>query len=226
MAVTVALFNSAVAGSNASSVATTRVGYSLARIRMLPRVLTRIHPKFETPSIAVHVQAVLAISYALILGFALGAPLKALVLQGTISTVLIVCIYICTGVSCAGFYLREHREEFNPILHLLVPLTASAVFIPVLLAAFGVDFAGLGIQPLAAPANYAPYVFDAWMALGVAVLIYFLATDRDRIAATRRVFTKDEEPAEAASRDRPRGNRAPRPGRPREARSRSRRSPA
>lgn len=192
--VVVALVNSAIAGSNASSVATTRVGYSLGRIRMLPRVLTRIHPVFKTPSVAVHAQAILAISYALILGFALGAPLKALALQGTISTVLIVLIYICTGVSCAVFYLREHRDEFNIVLHLLIPLAASVFFIPVLLAAFGLDFAGLGIQPLASPASYAPYVIVVWMVLGVLVLGYFAATDRDRIAATRLVF--DEEGAQ------------------------------
>jgi amino acid transporter len=214
IAVTLALFNSAIAGSNASSIATTRVGYSLARIRMLPRALTRIHPRFETPSVAVHVQAAFAISYALILGFALGDPLKALVLQGTISTLLIVGIYICTGVSCAVFYLREHRSEFNPILHLLVPLTASAVFIPVLLAAFGVDFAGLGIQPLASPANFAPYVVYAWMALGVVVLIYFSITDRSRIAATRHVFVEQPEPDAQASggRVRPGRSRSPAPG--------------
>lgn len=79
------------------------------------------------------------------------------------------------------------------------------------------DFAGLGIQPLAAPASYAPYVVYGWMALGVAVLIYFLATDRDRIAATRLVFTEGEEPAQAVKRGRPRESPAPRPARPREA---------
>jgi len=118
------------------------------------------------------------------------------VLQGTISTVLIVLIYICTGASCAVFYLREHRDEFNPLLHLLIPLAASVLFIPVLLAAFGVDFAGLGIQPLAAPASYAPYVIVAWMLLAVIVLCYFAATDRQRITATRLVF--GEETATAA----------------------------
>ncbi len=195
--VVIALVNSAIAGSNASSVATTRVGFSLGRIGMLPRVLTRINPRYDTPSVAVHVQAVLAISYALILGFALGAPLKALALQGTISTVLIVLIYICTGVSCAVFYLREHRDEFNVLLHLLVPLAGSVLFIPVLLAAFGIDFAGLGIQPLAAPASYAPYVIVVWMVLGAIVLAYFARTDRSRIRATRLIF--GEEPGSTSS---------------------------
>jgi amino acid transporter len=78
----IALVSSAIAGSNASSVSTTRVGYSLARIRMLPRVLARIHPRFGTPSVALHVQIALAVAYALVLGFVLKGPLNALVLQG------------------------------------------------------------------------------------------------------------------------------------------------
>jgi amino acid transporter len=192
IAVTVALANSSIAGANASAVATTRVGYALGRIRMLPRIMARVHPRFGTPSVATHVQMALAIGYALGVGFAFGAPLKALVFQGTISTILIVAIYMATGLSCIAFYLRERRAEFNVLLHGLIPLASFVLFIPVLLAAFGVDFAGLGITPLASPANDAPYVIYGWLAAGVLVLIYFLATDRSRIARTGLVF---EEPA-------------------------------
>jgi hypothetical protein len=49
--------------------------------------------------------------------------------------------------------VRERRAEFNVLLHGLIPLAAFVLFIPVLLAAFGADFAGLGITPLAFPAN-------------------------------------------------------------------------
>lgn len=133
-----------------------------------------------------------SIAYALGVGFAFGAPLKALVFQGTISTILIVAIYMATGLSCIAYYLRERRGEFNMLLHGLIPLAVFVLFIPVLLAAFGVDFAGLGITALASPANDAPYVIYAWLAAGVLVLAYFLVTDRSRIARTGLVF---EEPA-------------------------------
>jgi amino acid transporter len=202
IAVTIALVNSSIAGANASAVATTRVGYALGRIHMLPRVMARIHPKFGTPSVATHVQMLLAIGYALGVGFAFGAPLKALVFQGTISTIIIVAIYMTTGLSCIAYYLRERRSEFNVLLHGLIPLAVFLLFIPVLLAAFGVDFAGLGITPLAPPANEAPYIIYGWIALGIGVLIYFLATDRSRIARTGLVFEEPEvepSPAEAAT---------------------------
>ena len=198
IAVTIALVNSSIAGANASAVATTRVGYALGRIRMLPRVMARVHPRFGTPSVATHVQMLLAIGYALGIGFAFGAPIKALVFQGTISTILIVAIYMATGLSCITYYLRERRAEFNVLLHGLIPFASFALFIPVLLAALGVNFAGLGITPLASPANDAPYVIYGWLAAGVMVLIYFLVTDRSRIARTGLVF--EEPTAEAEMR--------------------------
>ena len=71
-----------------------------------------------------------------------------------------------------------------------------------MLAAFGVDVAGLGIEPLAYQASYAPYVIVVWMVLGVIALGYFAATDRNRIAATRLVFDEDGTEPLAARRSR------------------------
>jgi amino acid transporter len=209
IAITIALVNSAVAGSNASAVATTRVGYALGRIRMLPRVMARVHPRLGTPTVAVHVQMIVAIGYALVAGYAFGAPLQALVFQGTLSGIVIVAIYMTTGLSCVAYYLRERRSEFNVLLHGVIPVASCLLFLPVLLATVGVNFAGLGITPLAPPANKAPYVIYAWLVAGLAVLAYFLKTDRSRIARTGLVF----EAPEAALPSRPR--RPALPSRPR-----------
>ena len=195
IAVIIALVNSGIAGSNASSTATTRVGYAMGRIGLLPRVFTSVNERFRTPTWAVHVQALFAMAYLVILGFVLHGPLNALVLQGTISTILIVAIYILTCASCIVYYLREQRRHFNVLLHLLVPLVGALALVPVLLAAFGVDFAGLGITGLTYPADLAPLICLAWMVVGVGLLSYFMVRDRSRIAETRRVFT-EETPAE------------------------------
>lgn len=195
IAVIIALVNSGIAGSNASSTATTRVGYAMGRIGLLPRVFTHVNERFRTPTWAVHVQALFAMAYLVILGFVLHGPLNALVLQGTISTILIVAIYILTCASCIVYYLREQRRHFNVLLHLLVPLVGALALVPVLLAAFGIDFAGLGITGLTYPANLAPFICLAWMVVGFALLGYFMLRDRSRITETRRVFT-EETPAE------------------------------
>src|SRR2546421_13036424 len=55
--VILAVLNSAIANSNAGANATTRVGYSLARIGLLPQMLQRGHPQFRTPYVAGYVQA-------------------------------------------------------------------------------------------------------------------------------------------------------------------------
>ncbi len=195
IAVIIALVNSGIAGSNASSTATTRVGYAMGRIGLLPRVFTSVNERFRTPTWAVHVQAVFAMAYLVILGFVLHGPLNALVLQGTISTILIVAIYILTCVSCIVYYLREQRRHFNVLLHFVVPLVGALALVPVLLAAFGIDFAGLGITGLTYPADLAPLICLAWMVVGVGLLLYFMVRDRSRITETRRIFT-EETPAE------------------------------
>src|SRR5947209_5655261 len=156
--VLLAIINSAFANSNAGANAATRVGYALARVGILPPALAKVHPRFKTPYVAVHVQGALGIAIALILGFALGGPLNAFALLGTIATLVIVILYILTNLSNLVFYWREHRDEMNLIWNVVVPVLGIIIFIPVLLASFGVNFFGLGIVSLVAPASYAPWV--------------------------------------------------------------------
>ena len=80
----------------------------------------------------------------------------------------------------------------------MVPLIGALALIPVLLAAFGIDFAHLGITGLTYPADLAPLICLAWMVLGFILLGHFMVRDRSRIAETRRVFT-EQTPAERES---------------------------
>jgi amino acid transporter len=184
----IAIINSAFANSNAGANAATRVGYALARVGILPRALASVHPRFKTPYVAVHVQGALGIAVALILGFALGSPLNAFALLGTIATLIIVIIYILTNLSNIVFYMREHREEMNPLLNIVIPALGILIFIPVLIAAFGIDFGGLGIAGLTAPANAAPWIVLAWLAIGVIVFFYLLSRSPASIQETATTF--------------------------------------
>jgi amino acid transporter len=186
--VLLAIINSAIANSNAGANAATRMGYALARVGILPRSLASVHPRFKTPYIAVHVQGALGIAVALILGFALGSPLNAFALIGTVVTVVVVFIYILTNLSSMVFYLREHRDELNPFLHIVVPVLGIAIFIPVLLAVFGVDFGGLGIAPLTSPANAAPWVVIAWFAVGLVVFLLVWTRAPTKIQELEKTF--------------------------------------
>src|SRR5256714_634463 len=186
--VLLAIINSAFANSNAGANAATRVGYALGRVGILPRAPASVHPRFKTPYVPVHVQGALGIAIALILGFALGGPLNAFALLGTIATLVIVIIYILTNLSNIVFYMREHRDELNPIWNVVVPVLGIVIFIPVLLASFGINFFGLGIVGLVAPASYAPWVVLAWLVLGVVMYAYLSARSPAAIRETATTF--------------------------------------
>ncbi|MDQ6719495.1 MAG: APC family permease [Candidatus Dormibacteraeota bacterium] len=186
--VLLAIVNSAFANSSAGANAASRVGFALGRVGILPRSFAQVHPRFKTPYIAVHVQGALGIAAAVILGFVLNGPLNAFALLGTIATLIIVLIYILTNLSNLAFYLREQRDELNPILNILVPIVGTLIFIPVLLASFGIDFGGLGISALTAPANAAPWVVLAWLVFGAVVFVLLLVRSPEKIQETATTF--------------------------------------
>lgn len=194
--VLLAILNSAFANSNAGANAATRVGYALGRVGILPRALARVHPRFKTPYMAIHVQGALGIAVALGLGAALyntgsaPGPLNAFALLGTIATIIVVFIYILTNLANIVFYMREQRAEMNVLWNLVVPALGILIFIPVLIAAFGINFANLGISPLTAPANAAPWVVIVWLAIGVVVYIFLASRSPASIKETATTFTE------------------------------------
>jgi amino acid transporter len=186
--VLIAIINSAFANSNAGANAATRVGYALGRVGILPRAFAQVHPRFKTPYIAIHVQGALGIAIALILGFALNGPLLAFALLGTVATLIIVIIYILTNLANLVFYLRERRDELSLVYNVAVPIVGVLIFIPVLLAAFGIDFAGLGIAGLTPPANAAPWVVLAWYVFGAVVFVLLQMRAPEKIQQTAKTF--------------------------------------
>jgi amino acid transporter len=186
--VLLAIVNSAFANSSAGANAASRVGFALGRVGILPSAFARVHPHFKTPYIAVHVQGALGIAIAIVLGFALGGPLLAFALLGTIATLIIVLIYILTNVSNLLFYWREQRNEMNWIWNFIVPILGAVIFVPVLLAAFGIDFLGLHISALTSPANLAPWVVLAWLVIGAVVFVFLKSSAPARIDETAKTF--------------------------------------
>jgi len=80
------------------------------------------------------------------------------------------------NVAVARFYLGERRSEFNPLLHLVLPVISSAV----LLYAIAISF-----QPFcsttcpASPYKWAPVVDGVWLLLGIGVLVYYRVKGRE-----------------------------------------------
>lgn len=184
------LLNSIIANINAGSNAATRMAFSLGRARALPGIFATVHEPSGTPIVAVRVLMIGSLSIALILGLTLGGgPLAVLAAFATTIVVLGVCCYLLVAISCTVFYLREKRDEFNPLLHLVVPLLAVLTISPVLLAALGIKFAGLDIAPLTGPAIWGLWLALAWLALGVAYAAILTKIRPGSMTAMSHIFT-------------------------------------
>jgi amino acid transporter len=186
--VTLMVLESSLASANAAANAAGRFIFGMGRIHVIPRLLGTVHPAYRTPGWALHLVAVVGLVIVIGLGFGLGSPQAAFALIGAVLTILVVAAYVTTSISCIVYYLRERRSEFNVILHLLVPAISALAFLAVLVASFGIDFAGLGIQPLTYPASLAPWICVAWLLLGLLRLVSLRRTAPGSLSEMGRIF--------------------------------------
>jgi amino acid transporter len=190
-----AIANSAIANANASANAATRTWFALGRIRVLPRPLEHVNPRWRSPDVAVVVQFVVGVAVAVWLGLQYG-PLDAFALVGTIVTAVIIAIYMVVNLACLVFYLREERASFSPLLHGLVPILGIVAFLPAFLTAVGIrafDF----VSALPYPISLVGPVVGIWYAIGLVYLVVLSSRRPERLREFGRVFV--EEPAGEAA---------------------------
>jgi len=187
--VLLAVLNSIAASCNGSTNAASRMGYALARVGILPKALAEVHPRHKTPARAVIVLIVFTAALAVVLGFATNGPLDVFAILGTALTVVFIPIYVLVALSSGLYFWRERRSHFNVLLHVIVPLAAICIFVPVEVASVGIDFGGLGIAPVSGPARNGLWVGLGWMIAGAVYLLYLRSTDDSRVQSLGQVFT-------------------------------------
>lgn len=161
--VLLAVFNSIMAVSIACTNAGTRVFYAMGRSESLPRALTKIHPKFQTPSNAIWLQTAVTLLVGLGLGFAMG-PDQEFFFMATVTTLGMIFVYSAGNLGVFRFYRNEQRAEFNPFLHAIFPLISSVALVWV---------GYKSIVPLPqAPIKYAPFLVAGWLLIGLALLLF------------------------------------------------------
>ncbi|GAA2477569.1 APC family permease [Streptomyces longisporus] len=191
-----AVVNSTIANANACANVSTRTAYALARIRVLPRLLAALHPRYRSPVAGIAVQSVVAVGAVLALGFGYD-PVTAFLLLATVIVTVVIGVYIVVNLACAGYFLRRRRELLKPVRHLLLPLLGIVAFVPALLTAAGLpafDF----VTELTAPVSYAGPIVAVWMAAGVVVLLVLMRRHPERISETARVHLDDPSPTDPA----------------------------
>lgn len=171
-AVPLALLNSAIAVSIASMNVSTRMWFSMARAGALPAGLTRLHPRHQTPVAALALQATITLCVGLTLGAWWGGS-DLFFVSGLLFTLAASWLYVWANVGVVRFYLGERRAEFNPLLHIALPVLTSAALVYVCWQTF-TNPAPEGRGAWALP------IFLVWAAAGLAILIAMRARGRER----------------------------------------------
>jgi amino acid transporter len=175
-----------------------RISYALGRIGVFPRQAAYLHPRFRTPWVMILAVAVISLGVGLILGWTLGGPAAGFAFLGALVTLLFVPIYGLSSLSCMFYYLRYRRSEFNIFLHGFCPVLGALFLVPVLIAAFGIDFFGLGIPALAGAARWAPWIALGWLLLGVVGYFYLRSRRPSALEQLDRIFIDEPQPAVTA----------------------------
>jgi amino acid transporter len=188
-----AICNSIAANSNAAVNAATRVFYALARNGLAPRQLGHVHPKFKTPGNAIIGMSAFAFILSLLLGWKWG-PLIGFSLIATLAVIIVVVVYMLICAGAIWEYWVKRRAEFNPLLHLVLPVGGIVLFF------FPLYYQYYKFVPTY-PIKYANWIAIGWIAVGIVLTVFLSVAHPERLRDMERVYVEDEtlSPADAAA---------------------------
>ena len=166
-----ALLNSAIALSIACFNGGTRTWYAMGRSGVLPKMVGKVNPTRKTPVNAISLQVgvqVLAFACVLIWGAE-----DVFFSWANAITIGLVLMYVLCNIGVVRYYLTEGRGQFNPLLHIVVPVIASAAGIVVVWKSYFSPFTSTG------PVFWGLMTFIVVLVLTVVILIYLRVTGRE-----------------------------------------------
>jgi amino acid transporter len=193
-----AIINSSFANANSGATAATRSLFSMGRSGLLPRWFAAINPNHRTPVNAIHFQAIVAIVVAVGGGlilvddpFAGVGPINIYVFIGTMLGLLFAGMYIAVNVAVIGFYLRERRDEFNPIKHLVVPILGVILMIPAVMSVIGgltIPILNVELPPFKGALSLTAPIVAVWMVIGIVVYVWLSMRNREALARMGEIY--------------------------------------
>ena len=166
-----ALLNSAIALSIACFNGGTRTWYAMGRSGVLPKMVGKVNPTRKTPVNAISLQVgVQALAFVCVLIW--GAE-DVFFSWANAITIGLVLMYVLCNIGVVRYYLTEGRAQFNPLLHIVVPVIASAAGVVVVWKSYFSPFTSTG------PVFWGLMTFIVVLALTVAILIYLRVTGRE-----------------------------------------------
>jgi amino acid transporter len=166
-----ALFSSTLAVCQSCNNVSTRIWYKMGETGTLPAWFGKVHPKYKTPTNAILANLVLSLVIGLGVGLLLNASRSYLLINGLVLVLAVLYIYVSANVAVFLYYLRQRRDEFNWLLHVVFPVVSTAALVYVTIKSFQ-PFPGF-------PYNYAPLIDGIWLAIGVAILVTLWVRKKD-----------------------------------------------
>ena len=166
-----ALLNSAIALSIACFNGGTRTWYAMGRSGVLPKMVGKVNAKRKTPDNAIALQIgvqVIAFACVLIWGVA-----NVFFSWANAITIGLVLMYLLCNIGVVKYYLTEGRAQFNPLLHVVVPVVASAAGILVVWKSYFSPFTSTG------PVFWGLMTFIVVLVLTIVILIYLKVSGQE-----------------------------------------------
>jgi len=166
-----ALLNSAIAVSIACFNGGTRTWYGMGRSGVLPTALGKVNPQRKTPVNAIHLEvAVQVVAFVCVLIWGVE---NVFFTWANAITIGLVLMYILANIGVIKYYLTEARDQFNPWLHAVVPLVASAAGVVVVWKSYFSPFTSSG------PVYWGLMVFIAVLVITILALVYLRARGQE-----------------------------------------------
>jgi amino acid transporter len=167
MAFVLAAFNAAV-----------RLVFAMGREKMLPAKVSALS-KYKTPHVAVAAVTGLALVIGLPVSISQGGFL-AFAYIGAVSGLSLIILFISVSVAVIVSFRREYKADFNPLLHVFLPLLG--------IAAFAIPLVGTFYPRPAAPYSWLPFLAVGWLVLGILVALWLGRHRSEALNRIGRVF--------------------------------------
>jgi amino acid transporter len=164
-----ALLNSLIAVTMATHNAATRVFFAMGRVGVLPRGLAKLHPTRRTPVNAILLQTAISTITAFVLGGLIVGAEENFYFVGVLLTLGLIVVYGMGNLGVFRLYWGRFRGEFNPLLHLIIPVLGTGALIWVGYK----SIESLNITDPQVYLDWTPIVTAGWFLIGLALLAIF-----------------------------------------------------
>ncbi|MFD1862127.1 APC family permease [Planococcus chinensis] len=144
-----------IADALVAQAAISRILYSMARDRKLPKMLSKVHPKFKTPWVSTILVAIISLAVTVFFANRIG-ELASVINFGALSAFLFLHISVIV-------YFIKKKKSKNYFKHLVLPLIGFVI----------IAYVWWNLDALSKQLGF------AWLAIGIIYLLFLKLTKRD-----------------------------------------------